>query len=193
MPLPPCMSRAARAMSSALPQLLRLTRETISAAKPVLVHQAPHPQGSLEPERYFRLHVGEFLLEELCRRERPAELVAVESVLAGAEPAVLGRAHHAPGDAVTGAVEAAKRPSPAPTHSGSSASSPTATPSSTISPVTEARSESLPLDLRRRKSFMPFSRTNPRILPSWASDFAHTTKTSAIGELEIQVLAPRRR
>ncbi len=32
MPLPPCMSRAMRAMSSALPQLLRLTREIISGA-----------------------------------------------------------------------------------------------------------------------------------------------------------------
>ena len=37
---------------------------------------------------------------------------------------------------------------------------------------------------------MPFSRTKPLILPSWASDLAQTTNTSAIGELVIHILAP---
>jgi hypothetical protein len=37
---------------------------------------------------------------------------------------------------------------------------------------------------------MPFSRTKPRMAPSWASDFAQTTKTSAIGELEIHIFEP---
>ena len=37
---------------------------------------------------------------------------------------------------------------------------------------------------------MPFSRTKPRIAPSCAADFAHTTNTSAIGALEIHILAP---
>ena len=37
---------------------------------------------------------------------------------------------------------------------------------------------------------MPFSRTKPRISPSCAADFAQTTKTSAIGALEIHILAP---
>ena len=38
--------------------------------------------------------------------------------------------------------------------------------------------------------FMPRSSTKPLILPPCASDFAQTTKTSAIGELVIQFFAP---
>ena len=37
---------------------------------------------------------------------------------------------------------------------------------------------------------MPFSSTKPRISPPCASDLAQTTKTSAIGELLIQVFEP---
>jgi hypothetical protein len=37
---------------------------------------------------------------------------------------------------------------------------------------------------------MPFSSTKPRILPPCASDFAQTTKTSAIGLFEIHILDP---
>ena len=37
---------------------------------------------------------------------------------------------------------------------------------------------------------MPFSRMKPRIWLSWAADFAQTTKTSAIGALEIHILLP---
>ncbi len=40
---------------------------------------------------------------------------------------------------------------------------------------------------------MPFSRMKPRIWPSCASDFAQTTKTSAIGAFEIHIFEPRRR
>jgi len=36
--------------------------------------------------------------------------------------------------------------------------------------------------------FHPFSRTNPRIVPS--SSLAHTTNTSAIGELVIHIFVP---
>jgi hypothetical protein len=79
MPLPPCMSRATRAMSSALPQLLRLMSETISGA-PALVHQAADAQRRLEAERDLGLHVGELQLDQLVRGERPAELLAVERV-----------------------------------------------------------------------------------------------------------------
>src|SRR3546814_8246996 len=41
--------------------------------------------------------------------------------------------------------------------------------------------------------FIPFSSKKPRIAPSCASDFAHTTNTSAIGELVLHILAPLRR
>ena len=63
----------------------------------------------------------------------------------------------------------------------------------TISPVIEARSDSLPSIFGAERPFMPFSSTKPRIAPSCASDFAQTTKTSAIGALVIQVLVPVRR
>ncbi|MNV97419.1 hypothetical protein D3C71_1925340 [compost metagenome] len=63
----------------------------------------------------------------------------------------------------------------------------------TISPVMEARSESLPPILGAERPFMPFSRTKPRISLLWASDFAQTTNTSAIGALEIHIFEPRRR
>ena len=63
----------------------------------------------MKPERDLGLHVGELLLHELGRRERPAELLAVERVLAGAVPAILRRAHDAERDAVARAGEAAER------------------------------------------------------------------------------------
>ena len=63
----------------------------------------------------------------------------------------------------------------------------------TISPVIEARSDSLPPIFGAERPFMPFSSTKPRILPPWASDLAQTTKTSAIGALEIHIFAPVRR
>jgi hypothetical protein len=56
--------------------------------------------------------------------------------------------------------------------------------------VIEARRDSLPLIFGADRPFMPFSRTKPRIAPSCASDFAQTTNTSAIGALEIHILAP---
>src|SRR5690606_17246667 len=74
-----------------------------------LVHQPADAQRSLQAERNLRLHVGKLLLEELRLRERTIELLAVEAVLARAEPAVLSRTHHAPGNAVAGAVETAER------------------------------------------------------------------------------------
>ena len=63
----------------------------------------------------------------------------------------------------------------------------------TISPVTDARSESLPPIFGALRPFIPFSRTKPRIAPSWLSDFAQTTKTSAMGALDIHIFEPLRR
>jgi hypothetical protein len=74
------------------------------------VEPPPDPQRRLQPERDLGRHVGELLLDELGRGERPAELLAVERVAARRVKAGLGRAHRAPGDAVAGAVEAAERP-----------------------------------------------------------------------------------
>src|SRR5690606_39426984 len=52
---------------------------------------------------------GELLLVELRLRQRPVELLAIESVLPRRMPAELGGAEDAPGNAVAGAVEAAER------------------------------------------------------------------------------------
>ena len=57
-----------------------------------------------------------------------------------------------------------------------------------ISPVTEARRLNLPLIFGALSPVMPFSTIKPRITSS--SVFAQTTKTSAIGELVIHILAP---
>ena len=100
MPLPPSMSRAMRAMSSALPQELRFMIEVISTAAVPSSFMRPEPQAALQAERDLGLHVGQLLLDQLVGGERPAELLAVEHVLARAVPAVLGGAERAPGDAV---------------------------------------------------------------------------------------------
>jgi hypothetical protein len=80
-----------------------------------------------------------------------------------------------------------------PCTSGSSASSPTSTPSITISPVIEARRLILPSILGVVSPFIPRSSTKPLIPPPCASDLAHTTMTSAIGELVIHIFVPVRR
>lgn len=59
-----------------------------------------------------------------------------------------------------------------------------------ISPVIEALNESFPEIRLAESPFIPFSRTNPRIYP--LSSFAHTTKTSAMGEFVIHSLDPLR-
>src|SRR6266850_1237653 len=74
-----------------------------------LVLHAPEAQAALQAEGDLGLHVGELLLDQLVRGQRPAELLALEDVLPGAVPAVLGGAERAPGDAVARRVEAGER------------------------------------------------------------------------------------
>lgn len=64
-------------------------------------------------------------------------------------------------------------------------SSGTSTSSITICPVSLALRENFPSILGAVNPFIPFSKMKPRILLLSWSDFAHTTKTSAIGELVI--------
>src|SRR5206468_11110420 len=71
-----------------------------------LVLEAAQTQASLQPERDLGLHVGELLLDQLVRRERPAELLPVERVLARSVPAEFRGAQGAPRDAVARVVEA---------------------------------------------------------------------------------------
>src|SRR3712207_5098722 len=65
-----------------------------------LVEQPPDPQRGVQAERDLGLHVGELLLDQLRPRQRPAEHLAVQRVLARRVPAEFGRPHRAPGDAV---------------------------------------------------------------------------------------------
>ena len=95
-------------MSSALPQLLRFSSEIISGRGAILVLEMGEAQAGLQAERDLGLHIGELLLDQLIGRQRAAELLAVQRVLAGRVPAELGRAQRAPGDAEAGVVEAAE-------------------------------------------------------------------------------------
>src|SRR6202035_588711 len=109
MPLPPCMSRASRAISSALPQLVRLNRRVAGGPPPPPLHQPAEPQRAGEAQRDLGLHVGELLLDQLVGGERAPKLLAVERILPGAVPADLSRPHGAPDDAVARIIEAAER------------------------------------------------------------------------------------
>ena len=73
------------------------------------VHQAAHPQHGLQAERDFCLHVRKFLLYQLVRRQRPAELFSFQRVVARRVPAEFGGAERPPGNAVTRLVQTAKR------------------------------------------------------------------------------------
>src|SRR5437667_2537301 len=75
-----------------------------------LVLEAPQTQASLQPERDLGLHVGELLLDQLVRGQRPPELLPVERVLARRVPAEFRGAQGTPGDAVARVVEATERP-----------------------------------------------------------------------------------
>src|SRR3546814_12884323 len=64
----------------------------------------------------------------------------------------------------------------------------------TISPVMDERRPTLPWMAGADRPFMPLSRMKPRILPSSSppTTLAHTTNTSAMGELVIHILLPLR-
>ena len=77
-------------------------------------------------------------------------------VVARAPPAILRRAHRAPRNAVAGAVEAAERPLEAGDIGQASGPRRLRRPFITISPVIEARNESLPSILARKGPSCPF-------------------------------------
>ena len=66
-------------------------------------------QTALQAQRDLGAHVGQLFLDQLVRGQWPAELLAVQHVLAGAVKAVFGRAQRAPGDAVARAVQTGER------------------------------------------------------------------------------------
>ena len=74
------------------------------------VEQPPEPQARGQTDRDLGLHVGELLLHELIGGEGPAELPALQHVVARRVPAELRRPQRPPGDAVAGAGKAPERP-----------------------------------------------------------------------------------
>ena len=74
-----------------------------------VVHQTTHLQRGLQAKRDFGLHVGKFLLEQLCLRQRLVELFAVQTVLTRGVPAEFSGPQCAPADAIAGAVKTAER------------------------------------------------------------------------------------
>ena len=69
----------------------------------------PDAEARLQAEGDLRVGVGKLLLHELERRERALELVPLERVLPSLRQTRLERAHHAPRNAVSRAVEAGER------------------------------------------------------------------------------------
>ena len=189
MPLPPCMSRASRAISSALPQLLRLSSEIAGGAALPSSSRRPSRSTRVQAERDLGLHVGELLLHQLVGGERAAELLAVERVLPRAVPAEFGRAERAPGDAVARAVEAAERPGEA-LHVGQQVVLRDLTSSSTISPVIEARSENLPSIFGVAKPFAPRSTRKPRITPSSLAQTTRDVGDRRVGDPHLGAVEP---
>jgi len=63
----------------------------------------------MQPQRYFRLHVGQLFLNQLIGGQRPPELLAVQYILASGMPAELSSAHHAPANTVARAVQTPER------------------------------------------------------------------------------------
>jgi hypothetical protein len=128
-----------------------------------------------------------FFLHQLIGGERPAELLALQHVLAGRVPAALGRAERAPGDAVARGVEAGEGPLE-PRDAGQQIllrhehivhDDLTGGRCAQSRPCRGAPGADRP--------FQPFSRMKPRITPS--SVLAQTTNTSRSGLLVIQVFA----
>ncbi len=78
--------------------------------EPPLVDQPTDAQRRLRSERDFGEHVRKLQLNDLVRRERTPELLALERVIARGLVTEFGGAHRAPADAVTRTVEAAERP-----------------------------------------------------------------------------------
>ena len=62
----------------------------------VLVHQPPEAQHRLQAQRDLGLHVRQLLLDQLRRRQRPAEHHALQCVVARRMPAELRRAQRVP-------------------------------------------------------------------------------------------------
>ena len=87
-------------MSSDLPAVAFHDRSDFYRGSAFVLHP-PQAQATLQGQGDFRLHVRQFLLDQLAGSQRATKLVAIKHVLARRVPAVFGRTQRAPGDAVS--------------------------------------------------------------------------------------------
>mmetsp|Transcript_31908 Transcript_31908/g.92696 ORF Transcript_31908/g.92696 Transcript_31908/m.92696 type:complete len:264 (-) Transcript_31908:397-1188(-) len=187
MPLPPSMSLAVRAMSRALPQEFRFTREIISGAcwpwsmsRPTWrLPWRPREISVAMSANFFWMSWFDARGAPNCCRSRVYWVAVSRQNLA---------APMAPQEMPKRALFRQEKGPPNPRASGSWFSAGTGTSSMKIIPVAEARRENFPSILGAERPAKSFSKMNPRITPS--SSLAQTTKTSAMGELVIQFLEP---
>ena len=84
MPLPPCMSRGDAGDIQRLAAVVALHQADHLRRRVMLVHQPAEPQHRMQAQRDLGLHVGQLLLDQLRRRQRPAEHLALQRVVARA-------------------------------------------------------------------------------------------------------------
>ena len=74
-----------------------------------LIHDAAHAQTGLQGEGDFGHHIGQLFLKQLRAGQWAAELLAVQTILAGGAVTELGGAQRTPRNTISRAVEAAER------------------------------------------------------------------------------------
>mmetsp|Transcript_8791 Transcript_8791/g.17715 ORF Transcript_8791/g.17715 Transcript_8791/m.17715 type:complete len:320 (-) Transcript_8791:388-1347(-) len=195
MPLPPSMSRHARAICSALPHELRLTRETISGAKACRSLARPTARLAWKPTPISVTASASFRWMS-CWAARGAPNCLRPRVYSRACSTHASAAPRAPHEMPYRAELRQANGPPRPRAWGNIADSGTRTSSSRMEPVIEARSDSLPTmgGVERAAgcdaSTALRSIRKPRTPPLSTSARAHTSSTSAMGEFVIQVLLP---
>src|SRR5690349_19044563 len=83
-------------------------RDHLGGVAPFIL-ETPEAQAGMEAESDLGLHVDELFLDQLVGGERPAELAALERVVARGMPAELGRTERAPSNPVARTGETGKR------------------------------------------------------------------------------------
>ena len=158
MPLPPCMSRATRAMSSALPQALRFAIDTISGvARPSSMSRPMRSVICSESVISVCMSASFFWMSWLAASGLPNCLRSMVYCRAACQQN--SAAPIAPQEMPKRALVRQPNGPLSPFTLGSRFSCGTKTSSMTISPVTEALKLNLPSILGALKPFIPFSRT----------------------------------
>src|SRR6185295_9569809 len=181
MPLPPCMSRASRAMSSALPQLLRFINDTDGGAAVPASIMRPRRSAPLSPMAISVCMSASFFCTSWFAASGRLNCF-LSSAYCRARCQQNSAAPIAPQEMPKRALLRQPNGPARPFTFGSRFSSGTRQSSSTISPVIDARSDNLPSIFGVEKPLVPRSTRKPRMT---LSSFAQTTATCATGAFEI--------